>query len=228
MNFKVFGVLKKLPELIGLGIMELDEEITKEADAFSASLKFDEYQAIITRPLAEVWKEEIWNYKKAKYSYITTLRKHGKPVEVITANILVFTEKNGKKYLVLQKRSNSSGLYAGYYSVFGGAFSPELDRGDLIKTAIRELHEEINGIITPDNVLRERLNNAGWLLTHETDNGNLQINFVGVDVELSPDATGSEDEGKMYLVEWENIEEFIDTNHARITPLALANIYEEK
>ena len=181
-RFKIFGFIETIPLLKNSGSYKVEDEINREAKEFSTQLRFDENQAIIDKPLTESWQDSIWSYSTALYSYIATARKHGETPEVITANLLVSTIINGEKYILLQQRSMSSGLYPGYYSIFGGSFSPKDDRDEIVTTALRELKEEIVGVLTSDSHLKERLNSADILLTQETDNGNIQFNFLGIEV----------------------------------------------
>jgi len=221
-TLKTYGTIDSTPKLYLNGKLNINKEIQKEAKVFSKQLKFDEYQAILIKPLKEIWRNEIWEYQTAKYSYITTLRKHGFAVEVITANLLVIAIIDNEEYFLLQKRSSNSGLYPGFYSIFGGAFSPKDDNNDLYKTAVRELFEEIEGITDDPKEIYAQLQTLPKLLTQETDNGNLQINFLGVRVHANSHFKGAEDEGDVILVKVSEIENFIKQNKQNITPLALA------
>ena len=142
-------------------------------------------------------------------------------MEVITANILPIFIEQDNKYFLFQKRSKSSGLYSGYYSIFGGSFSPELDNNNIYTTALREIKEEILGVTSSDDEILKKLKESKKLLTQETDNGNLQINFLGVEIKLEDNAKGEESEGDLIKVKFNEIDEFIGNNLDKITPLAL-------
>ena len=220
-KFRIFGLVEKIPSLRRVGEFAVEDDVAEEARILSSKLAFDEDQAILTRPLSDIYRQDHWEYVTAKYSYITTLRNRGKSVEVITANILPLCVEEGQRYFLFQKRSESSGLYAGYYSIFGGSFSPELDKDDIYATAIREINEEISGVVSSDDDVLARLKRSKKLLTQETDNGNLQINFLGVEIDLSSEARGEASEGDLIRVKENEIEKFLQKNIDNITPLAL-------
>ena len=220
--FSIYGLIENLPTLKKVGKLEIDSFIQSKADEISKNLRFDEYQAILVEPLSKIYNNRKWEYVTAKYSYITALRKNGESVEVITANILPILVDGEQKYFLFQKRSKESGLYPGYYSIFGGSFSPEVDNNNIYTTAIREIKEEIVGVKSSKKALLKSLKNSKKLLTQETDNGNLQINFLGVEIELEDNAKGEEFEGALIKVEASNIEEFTGSNIDKITPLALS------
>ena len=221
-KFFIYCLLENIPTLNNAGELERDSSIQSKADEISKKLRFDEYQAILVEPLSKIYNHTKWEYITAKYSYITALRQSGESVEVITANILPVLVDGEQKYFLFQKRSKESSLYAGYYSIFGGSFSPKLDNDNLYTTAIREIKEEIIGIKSSNEELLKSLESSKKLLTQETDNGNLQINFLGVEIALQDDAKGEETEGALIKVEANNIEEFIESNIDKITPLALS------
>lgn len=221
-NFLTIDMIVKPPVLKDTGKLAIQADFTKKADEVSSKLNFDEDQAILKKPLLQCWKEKTWEYQTAKYSYITAMREDKIPVEVITANILVKTKIDDEDYILLQQRSENSGLYPGYYSIFGGSFSPREDNGDIYLTAVRELYEEIEGIKTSKGSLLKSIQNAKILLTQETDSGNLQINFLDVEIEIDSDTKGFEDEGDLIKIKKDDIESFLTNNKEKITPLAIA------
>lgn len=224
-KFKIFTLLKTVPALNKVGKLQIEPKVQKIAEEISENLKFDEYQAILTESLTKVYYKKNWEYKIAKYSYVTALRKQGKAVEVVTANILPIFTKKDKRYYLFQKRSESSGLYPSYYSIFGGSFSPETDKDNIYTTALREIKEEILGVISSDDEILKKLKESKKLLTQETDNGNLQINFLGIEININKDAKGEESEGDLIKVDAKNIEHFIKDNIDKITPLALTALH---
>jgi 8-oxo-dGTP pyrophosphatase MutT (NUDIX family) len=136
--------------------------------------------------------------------------------------LLVTTQINDQEYFLFQKRSSNSGLYPGFFSIFGGAFSPQDDNEDLYTTAVRELYEEINGITNDPKEIYEQLKTLPILLTQETENGNLQINFLGIKIKTDSEFNGSEYEGSVVSIKKSEIYDFLEKNNHQITPLAMA------
>ena len=62
--------------------------------------------------------------------------------------VLVY-EHNGRHHVVFQKRTDRVDAHKGQISFPGGGQDPE-DKGDLVRTAVRETHEEIG--VHPDHI----------------------------------------------------------------------------
>ena len=221
-KLKVFGKMSIFPTLKDLGDMDVHPDIQKEADEFAKKLSFDEKQAVLELPLAFSSEHAEWGFKKAKYSYINARRNRGDNIEAVTVNIMPTIKKDNESYFLMQQRSLNSILNPGHYSIFGGAVSPDETLFDIKNTAIKELKEEIEGVTSSNSELMLELDKAPAILTQEMSNGNVQINFMSLPVEIDKNMQGNIEEGGVVLVKASEINTFLDENQNKMTELALA------
>jgi len=154
------------------------------------------------------------SYKFGYYSEIQPKRNSGEKPHGITANILAVLPNDRK--LVLQRRSGDSDLFPFQKSIFGGGFMPGGLKGryedhDNIKlTAIREFHEETGFSFS---IRQKSMDCCPIIVTQELDTGNIQINFLGVQVDQLLEIKGSSWEGTVFFIPSDSLEKELKFNN---------------
>ncbi|MDN3637387.1 hypothetical protein QWY82_01075 [Simiduia curdlanivorans] len=200
LHLRFLGIAQHSPRLINAGFLALDRECLALAEAIRTTLKVDEWHALVDTGREGLTEE--MHYQVVRYSEMLALRQLGKMPAVLAANVLSYCQASGS--LLLQKRGASSHLFPGFLSLLGGGFNPSLtelipadksrgnegligDSNNLKLTAQREFLEESGlSLVIPETTL--------VTITQETDNGALQINYLGVPADFTG-AYADEEEG---------------------------------
>lgn len=200
LHLRFLGIAQHSPRLINAGFLALDRECLALAEAIRTTLKVDEWHALVDT--GQEGLTEVMHYQVVRYSEMLALRQLGKMPTGLAATVLPFSPASNN--MLLQKRSASSHLFPGFMSLLGGGFNPSCDKfgqDSLSTSELNILGDHNNPVFTAQ---REVLEEAGLsvvisentvvTITQETDNGALQINYLGVPADFTG-AYADEEEG---------------------------------
>ncbi|BFM13109.1 hypothetical protein R50072_32620 [Simiduia litorea] len=227
LRLRFLGVAQHSPRLINAGFLPLDDTVRALSKVIQTTLKVDEWHALIDIESGELTREMY--YRVVRYSEMLALRQQGKMPTGLAATVLPFSQKTNS--VLLQKRSASSHLFPGFLSLLGGGFNPGCDKpthAHLSGGDVNELGDNNNPILTAQ---REVLEEAGLHLeipdstlvtiSQETDNGALQINYLGVPADFTG-AHADEEEGLLVHMPVPSLEQVAGLE--QFTDLAKANL----
>lgn len=153
------------------------------------------------------WNDEpiVLKFSATDYIGICALSGAGKlPVSTISVSVVVLCPELRELYL--HRRDASSRTYPNHLHTYGGAYMPpgitkRDDDFDLITTAQREVHEELN-------LTFRRSTEISMMLSKELETGFVQLALLGVDVSAQ-DVAGSRHnwEGKKVVVSFDDLPE---------------------
>ncbi|UTA48499.1 hypothetical protein L1F30_02885 [Simiduia sp. 21SJ11W-1] len=182
-------------------MQEPSQAVQRRANAIAKTLCADEWHALVD---LEQSKMPHWlAYRIVRYSEMLALRELGARPLGLAATLLLAERKpasaaGGALNLLWQRRSATSHLFPGFYSVLGGGFNPYLndanpgDHNSPQTTAVRECFEESNLTVTIAP-------NTWVALTRETDSGAMQINYLGVETDFTG-MQADETEGSLHIM----------------------------
>jgi hypothetical protein len=183
---KIIRFVENEPKLIDEGFYALTEnqnnkmlqfEIKRKAEK-GGIIKANDWHGI-------VFDEPVWTdnpvtirYYKIKYSGLCILLEDGVKFQILSANVLAFSDDT--KELILHRRAEKSRTYPGALHTFGGAFIPDgeygfnHDKDSLISTAEREFLEELSIPFT--------WTSGPMAIVKEIDTGFFHLILLGVNI----------------------------------------------
>jgi 8-oxo-dGTP pyrophosphatase MutT (NUDIX family) len=170
------------------------------------------------------WRDEpvVLRFRATDYVGICALSgpQHG-PVNILSSSVVVVCSERREIYL--HRRTENARTYPGALHTYGGAYMPPGvkaadDNFDLITTAQREVHEELN-------VTFQRKKHIPKMLAVELLTGFIQFVLLGVDVSGEDvEASRVNWEGRKVAVRFDDLPELLFDNETEWVPTGKAHL----